>query len=178
MPNPVSGAAIGAVIDYLVDALTNGITTQSGTVIPPLTDVDKFVAVGDGLPDQRTQSWFVIGRSGFDDGSAASATEAHTTLGALRIDELWDLDWFAACYREGPAQKPARDAVIALYDAFVRLLQADLTLGGLTHTGGYVEITRLELDQTLDDSEGGAAGNYRKAQISGQLTIKNNYYPS
>lgn len=173
----MAGTALGAAIDYLVSALQNGVTTPKGTVIPPLSATDATVVVGDDIPAQDSQSWFVIGRQGLQVGLAAEVTAAHVTLGALRIDETWTIDWFAACYRPGPDQKPARDAVKALYDAFVLLLQADLSLGGAIGDG-YAEITRLLYDQTQDTADGGASGATRKALIGGSLTFTNRYVPS
>ena len=160
------GTSIGAVIDYLVTGL-----------VAPLKVIDATVQVADNEPGLNSQSLVVIGRSGPDAGDAGSVANEYLELGSALLEETWTLDGYVDCFRPGPAQKPARDAALALYDGVLHFLQADLTLGGNLHRGRYASLTTVTLTQTQDADDTGDSGALRRAVVSFTLRIPNTYTP-
>ena len=79
--------------------------------------------------------------------------------------------------RQGPAQKPARDAAIALFDATAHLIAADVTLGNLLRKGRRAEIARMQLVQTRDSNDTGDSGAMRLALIVFDIHVMNTYIP-
>ena len=160
------GTVIGAVIDYLVAGLP-----------APLSAIAADVVVADNEPGLTSESLIVIGRAAPDSGTAAGGQDDYRILGARRLSEDWTLDGYIHCLRDGPAQKPARDAAIGLYDGLISFLQSDLTLGGLLTFGRYARAGGVQLTQTQDDEDTGASGAQRMAMISFELVIPNTYIP-
>lgn len=161
------GTVIGAAIDYLVNGLPG-----------VLTPIDPIVYVADNEPAYQTQSLVVVGRQGPQSGVAANGADEYRELGAARLDEAWSLDLYIQCFRPGPAQKPARDAVLALYDGLIKFLHSDPTLDGIVLMGRYAQVGRTQLTQTQDDADTGTSGDLRMAQISLEIAIPNTYIPS
>lgn len=159
------GTSIGAVIDYLVAGLP-----------APLAAIDPLVRVVDNQPNADSDSWVNVGRSADDHGAAGDPENVYTELGAGRIEETYTLPGYVQVYRPGPAQKPARDAAIALIDGIVRFVHADPTLGGILTRGRVGIMSRLSLTQTEDDDDTGG-GDLRLALIGFELTIRNTYIP-
>lgn len=159
------GTAIGAVIDYCVTGLPAA-----------LKPIDDQVLVFDNWPTDKSHSWVVIGHQGYESGEAADADAAWYDIGAQRIEETFTVPCFIDVFRDGPAQKPARDAAIALYDGVVKFLAADPTLGGALLRGRVAIASHLQLRQT-EDSDDTGSGGLRRALLSFHLACKNAYVP-
>lgn len=170
------GTAIGAVIDYFVAGLGKGVTTPSGVVVPPLSSIDPKVLVFDNWATDRSNSRVVIGHQSYDSGEAGDSESAWYDIGAQRIEESFTIPCFIDVVRDGPAQKPARDAATALYDGVVHLIAADVTLAGILQRGRVGLASHLRFRQTQDSDDTGSGG-LRRAYIGFQLVCKNAYIP-
>ena len=160
------GSALPAVIDYLVTGLP-----------APLTAIDPSVVVADNEPGLESDSLVVIGRSGPTAGDASSAQNQFGALGGLRFEEDWTLEGYIDCTRPGPSQKPARDAVFALYDGLLKFLNSDPTLGGNLLHGRFATLSGVQYRQTQDDDDTGASGALRRATVSFTVNVPNSYLP-
>lgn len=162
------GTSIGQGIDYLL-----------ATLPPLLLAVDSTSVVVDNFPTVSSQSMVFIGRQGPDDGQAASETRQFLVLGAGRVEE----DYLIPCYievtRPGPEQKPARDAALALFDAFAHLMvsEAGMTFGGVLQQGRIAQVRSVSLVQTRDGEDAGQSGTLRMAWVTFEIHVLNHYIP-
>lgn len=174
------GASFAQVIDYLVGGYTAGATVTVGpgsTVnVPPLSAIDGTVVVSDNEPVLTAQSQVVIGRTSPSSGAAGTVDWSYQELGAGRIEEQYTIPGYVAVWRPGPAQKPARDAMVALIDGVVALVHTDPTLGGILQRGRYAHVSRVQFNQTQDD-EDTAGGGYLYACADFEITVQNSYIP-
>jgi hypothetical protein len=166
------GVSIGQAIDYLC----TGSSTAGSTLLAALTAVDSTVVLADNEPMAASQSMVFIGRADPGNAEAATGTRQYMVLGAGRSEESYIIPCFISVSRPGPAQKPARDAAIALFDAVAHFVQADLTLGGVLLQGRYAQISQVTLTQTLDENDTGG-GAYRAAWVSFDIHCTNHYIP-
>ena len=160
------GTSVGGAIDYIVANLA-----------APITAVDPTAVVVDNDPTVTSQSLVVIGRSSAEDASAGAGSQTIVVLGANERQENYVIPCFVSVYRQGPAQKPARDAAIALFDAVGHLIAADPTLGGLLKKGRIALIESMQLVQTRDSNDTGDAGAMRLAFILFGINCTNTYTP-
>jgi len=167
------GTSIGGVIDYLISG-TNPATGT--TLLADLKAIDPFTVLADNEPGSESQSLVVIGRQQFDGGTAQSGTDAYVVMGATRITEDYALDCYIQVYRDGPAQKIARDAAIALFDAVVHWVHADPTMNLLLEKGRIALVSNMTLLQT-QNSDDAAGGDLRTAEIDFSLHVQNHYVP-
>ena len=160
------GTSVGAAIDYIVATLT-----------PAVIAVDPAAIVVDNDPMFSSQSIVVIGRTDPENAMAGDGSQMIINLGALERQEDYVIPCFISVYRQGPAQKPARDAAIALFDATAHMIAADVTLGNLLRKGRRAEIARMQLVQTRDSNDTGDAGAMRLAIIVFDIHVTNTYVP-
>ena len=160
------GTSVGGAIDYLVAALP-----------ALLTAVDSSAVVADNEPLVTSHSLVVIGRTEPENAGAADGSQMVVNLGAGRREESYVVPCFISVYRNGPAQKPARDAAIALFDVVAHLVAADPTLGGLLQLGRAAYMDRMQLVQTRDAGDTGDAGSMRLALIIFDIHVSNTYIP-
>lgn len=160
------GTSIGAAIDYLVAGLP-----------ARLALIEPMVIVADNWPDKESRSFVVIGHTSPDSGAAADGEDQYLELGALRVEESYSIACYVDVIRNGPAQKPARDAAIALFDGVVAFVHADMTLGGLITRGRFAMASKVQLSQTQDVTDTGEAGLLRRAVISFEIAVHNSYIP-
>ena len=158
------GSSIPAVIDYLITGLA-----------APLAAIEPTTVLADGMPLTASETMVVVGRTSPESGNGTIGEDAYVELGAQRIQETYTLPIYVDVFREGPAQKPARDAAFGLYDAVVKFVAADPTLGELLTQGRIAQAARLSLHQTQDDQDT-AGGGYMRAQIQFELQIQNTYF--
>lgn len=160
------GTSLGGAIDYLVAALPT-----------LLTAVDSTALVVDNYPTKTSQAMVIIGRGDPDSAMAADGSQMVVNLGAGRREESYNVPCFISVYRNGPTQKPARDAAIALFDVVAHLVAADPTLGGLLQLGRAAYMDRMQLVQTRDAEDAGGAGAMRLAMIAFDIHVSNTYVP-
>ena len=160
------GTSIGGAIDYIVANLP-----------APVAAVDATAVVADNDPIVTSKSLVVIGRNSPEDGTAADGSQMIVVLGANERQEGYTIPCFVSVYRPGPAQKPARDAAIALFDVVGHLIAADVTLGGLLQQGRRAEIQKMQLVQTRDSNDTGDSGAMRLALITFDINCTNTYAP-
>lgn len=166
------GVSIGQAIDYLC----TGTNTSGTTLLAALTVVDSTVVLADNEPMSSSQSMVFVGRADPGNAEAGSGTRQYMVLGAGRAEEAYTIPCFISVMRPGPAQKPARDAALALFDAFAHFIQADLTLGGVLLQGRYAQLSQVTLTQTLDENDTGG-GAFRTAFMTFDLHCTNHYIP-
>ena len=128
------GTSVGAAIDYIVATLT-----------PAVIAIDATAVVVDNDPTFSSTSMVVIGRTEPENAMAADGSQMIINLGAQERQEDYNIPCFISVYRQGPAQKPARDAAIALFDATAHLIAADVTLGGLLRKGAGLRLRGCSL---------------------------------
>jgi hypothetical protein len=166
------GVSIGAAIDYLMTG-----TPAGGTALADaLTAVDPVALLSDNDPTMSSQSMVFIGRTDPENASTATGTRQFIVLGAQRSEEDYIIPCYISVTRPGPAQKPARDAALALFDAVAHFVQADLTLGGVLTNGRSANIADLTLTQTRDDTDT-AGGALRIAWVMFGIQCRNLYTP-
>ena len=160
------GTSIGAAIDYLVAAL------------PALVVVaDSTAVVADNYPTVSSQSMVFIGRSDPENAIGGDGSQMIVALGAGRREEDYIIPCFVSVYRTGPAQKPSRDAALAIFDVVARLVATDMTFGGLLQMGRRAAIQSFQLVQTRDSEDTGASGSMRLALVVFNIRILNSYTP-
>ena len=160
------GTSIGGAIDYLVAQLPALISA-----------VDSTAVVADNEPSVTAQSMVVIGRTDPENATAAAGSQIIASLGALRREESYVIPCFVTVYRQGPSQKTARDAAIALFDVVAHLIATDPTLGGLLLMGRKALIDSMQLIQTRDSEDTGASGAMRLALVLFNIQVTNTYIP-
>lgn len=160
------GTSMGAAIDYLVSTLPTLITA-----------VDSSAVVVDNDPSVSSQSMVVIGRTEPENALAADGSQLIVALGAGRREEEYLIPCFVSVYRQGPAQKPARDAALALFDVVAHLVAVDPTLGGVLLQGRSAYIDKAQLVQTRDSADTGESGALRLALVAFDIHCKNHYIP-
>lgn len=175
------GTAYGQAIDYLFSGtVTVATSTLFGqTMKTQLTAVDPNIVLSDNFysPSEwlNSDSVVAIGRNSLDV-ATAQTTRVFLTLGALRIEETFDIPILIMTRGPGPEQKPIRDKALGLFDAVAHFLQQDLTLGGVLLNGRNAVISDYQITQTEteDDSGGGAM---QTVEIAVTLQCKNHYIP-
>jgi len=165
------GVSIGAAIDYLMTGSNPG-----GTLGAALTAVDATALLSDNDPTLTSQSMVYIGRTDPDNANAATGSRQFIVLGAGRSQEDYIIPCFISVNRPGPAQKPARDAALALFDVIAHFVQLDLTLGGVLTQGRFANISELTLTQTRDDADT-AGGAMQVAWVMFGIHCTNHYIP-
>jgi hypothetical protein len=158
------GTSIGAAIDYVVSALQ-----------PAVLAIDSNALVVDNYPTYTSKTMVFIGRTSPNDANAVSGAQQIVTVGANRQEEQYVIPCYISVYRPGPAQKPARDAALAMFDAVAHLIATDRTLGGVLLMGRYAQIENFVLEQTIDAEDAGESGTLRTAWISFNINAKNHY---
>lgn len=174
------GISYGQVIDYLVTSLTSGVAvtvTPGNTVtVAPLTSIEATAVVSDNAPVTSSETQVIIGRTSPASGAAGDVDWAYQELGAGRIEESYVIPGYVAVWRPGPAQKPARDAMVSLVDGVVGLVHTDPTFGGILQRGRYAIVSKVAFHQTQDD-EDTAGGGYMYACADFEITVQNSYIP-
>ena len=160
------GTSVGGAIDYLIAKLP-----------ALLTAVDSTAIVVDNEPFVTSQSLVVIGRTEPENALAADGAQMVVQLGAGRREENYVIPCFVSVYRPGPAQKPARDAAITLFDTVAHLVASDPSLGGLLQMGRAAFIDRMQLVQTRDAGDTGESGAMRLGLIIFDIHVSNSYIP-
>lgn len=169
----MDGVSFGAVIDYLVTGLPAVVEPVVFATDPPADGIE----VADNWPVTQTDTYVIVGREAAETADAATGTHGYYALGAQRVEEVYTVPCFVEATRWGPAQKPARDAVIGVFDAIVAFVHADPTLGGLIGGGRIAEIQSVQLHQTQDAADAGDSGDLRRAVIVFEFAVKNVYTP-
>lgn len=160
------GTSIGGAIDYFVAQLPALVAA-----------VDSTAVVVDNDPSVSSQSMVIIGRTEPENALAADGSQLIVSLGALEREETYLIPCFISVYRQGPTQKPARDAAIALFDVVAHLVAADTTLGGLLRKGRRASVDRMQLVQTRDSGDTGDSGSMRLAMVIFDIQVMNTYIP-
>lgn len=156
-------SAIGPVFDYLL--------TNIATVV---TAVDPSASVIDGWANVLPDDYVVIGRGNDSDQEAASSIDQYILLGGQMLDEEFTIPIWIDCFRGGDDQSAARDAALAYFNAIVKFINSDLTLGGALKFGRYASLDTVHMDgPVLEDAEAG-----RRCQISFTLRCRNQYDPN
>lgn len=161
------GTSLGAAIDYLT----------SPALLAALQAVDPTVLLVDNYPTQASQSMVYIGRTDPDNAQANNGSQTPLTLGMNSRDEQYAIPCYISTIRPGPAQKPARDAAIALLDVVAHFIATDPTLGGVLKAGRYAWISTINLVQTRDPDDAGEAGAQRTAWLTFDVLAHNHYQP-
>lgn len=165
------GSSIGPAFNWLL----TGIPTGATTLAQALAAVDVQAQVFDGWPtDQSCPSQFVIGRQGPQGTAATAGIDALTILGAGRVDEDYEIPCYIQCFVGGTDQGAARNAALALWDAWVHWLSLDQgrTFGGALQAG-WAEVTNIVIDATPHENL--ESGRFCVIQFS--IRCKNKYYP-
>jgi hypothetical protein len=168
------GTSIGASIDYLCYGTNPNTRT---TLAADLTAVDPTAILVDAYPLQQSQSMVFIGRTDPANAQAPNGSQQPITLGLGTRDEEYSIPCFISVVRHGPAQKPARDAAIALLDVLNHWLAADATLGGALKGGRIAYLSTVSLVQTRDTEDTGDAGSLRTAWVTFDILARNHYTP-
>lgn len=166
------GTSYGAAIDYLITGI-NPVASQ--TLLTALLAVDLTVVLADTLPTANQQSLVVIGRPDFDQTNSIDGNSSYQVMGKQKIEEEYDLHGYIECYRDGPAVKTVRDAVLALYDAVVHFIWQDPTFNNTFADGriGYVSVTSLSITGGTTTTP----GDQRMGLLNFAIHIKNPYVP-
>jgi hypothetical protein len=168
------GTSIGQAIDYFC----YGVNPKTGTTLAAdLVAVDSTAVLVDAYPLQQSQSMVFIGRTDPANAQAPNGAQQPVTLGLGTRDEEYSIPCFISVVRQGPAQKPARDAAIALLDVVNRWLAADPTLGGALKGGRIAYLSTVSLVQTRDTEDTGEAGSIRLAWLTFDILARNHYTP-
>lgn len=174
------GISYGRVLTYLVSGLTSGVTVTiapgSTVTVPPLTSIDASTVVSDNAPVTTSETQVIIGRTSPESGAAGDVDWEYRELGQGRIHENYVIPGYVAVWRPGPAQEPARDAMVSLVDGLVTLVHTDPTFGGILTWGGYAIVSKVAFHQTQDD-EDTAGGGYMYACADFEITVQNSYIP-
>lgn len=167
------GTSFAQVMDYLY----SGVNTFAGntTLLQVLTAVDPMVALSDTLTVTDTPSQVTVGRPDYDQEQASDGTAEYQVMGQQKLTEDYRIQCYIECYRDGPAVKPARDAVIALYDAFVHWVWQDPTFGGALKDGRTGNISGFSLNVMGGTTD--SNGDQRVAVLSFFIAAKNHYIP-
>lgn len=168
------GTSIGKAIDYFVSG-TNAATGT--TLLQDLQAVDPTALLVDAYPTQQSQSMVFIGRTDPENAQAPNGSQQPVTLGLGTRDEEYSIPCYISVSRPGPAQKPARDAAIALLDVVNHWLAADVKLGGVLNGGRNATLSTVSLVQTRDTEDAGEAGSLRLAWITFDILARNHYTP-
>lgn len=161
----MAGTTIGGAIDYLLAGLE-----------PVLRPLAADLSLADGMATQSSNTLVTIGRNGPASGMATDmGTTAWAELGQARVQEEYLLHNFIQVYRG--TQRIARQDCIALYNATVKFLHDDPSLGGLITRGRAALVTQFQLEQTADDRDTGG-GVLRLACIDFALHVTNAYVPA
>ena len=166
------GTSVGPVFTYLLTG-TNVVT--SNTLPAALAAVDSAAQVFDAwVTDRSCSSQFVIGRTDPTNGTeSAGGTDALITLGAGRVDEVFEIPCFIQKFVGGDNQAEARNAAVILWDTFVHWLCADKTLGGVLSQGGSAEISQVRWDGTPEEN----AKDGRFCVVTFTIRCRNKYIP-
>lgn len=168
------GTSIGRAIDYFV----SGVNAKTGTTLAAdLTVVDPAALLVDAYPSQQSQSMVFIGRTDPENAQAPNGSQQPVTLGLGTRDEEYSIPCYISVSRQGPEQKPARDAAIALLDVVNHWLAADPTLGGVLTNGRIAYLSTVNLVQTRDEEDTGQAGSLRLAWLTFDILARNHYIP-
>lgn len=156
------GSAIGPAFTYL----TTNLPAQ-------LQAVDSSVAVVDCWANDLPDDVFVIGRAADTDAESALGTHALTLIGGELVDEEFVIPCIIDCFRGGDDQSEARNAALAYFDAFVKFLASDRTLGGVLLNGRYARLDAIRIDgSALADAPAG-----RRCVIQFSIRCQNQYSP-
>jgi hypothetical protein len=161
------GTATGAAIDYLVAQLPAVLTAIDPTVVV----IDAWATSG---TESQSQVW--VGKDAQMNAEGALGSRLFLEIGAGKVTESVDIPCFIYCRRPGPAQKPARDASLAIFDAVVLLVMSDMTLGGVILGGRIAQVHDLKLSQT-SSSKDTAGGATAIAGVEFTLHFENHYKP-
>lgn len=175
------GTAYGQSIDYLfagtvqpVGSPLHGQTlqTQLAAVDPNVVFTDNLYTPGEYV---NADSVVAIGRNSLDV-ATAQTSRVYLAVGAMQIEEQFELPILILTRGTGPEQKPIRDRAVALFDAVAHFVQQDLTLGGVLLGGRYATIVDYLITQTeTGDDQGGGA--MQTVEIGITLQCKNYYTP-
>jgi hypothetical protein len=168
------GTSIGQAIDYFVSG-TNPVTGT--TLAADLTAVDPTALLVDAYPTKQSQSMVFIGRTDPENAQAPNGSQTPVTLGMNTRDEEYSIPCYISTTRQGPAQKPARDAALALLDVVAHWLAADPSLNGALKGGRYAYLSTINLVQTRDVEDTGSAGSLRLAWLTFDILARNHYTP-
>jgi hypothetical protein len=157
----VSTSAIGPVFDYLMANLQGVVTAVSPAAV-----------VQDGWPATIGNDMVLVGRSGPDASDASSGTHVYQELGALRVEEAFEIPCFIDCFVGGTDQGEARAKALAIFNAIVTFLRTDLTFGGALNNGRFGQMTNIRMDHTRDPAE---AADGRRCLIFFTLSCRNLY---
>ena len=115
-------SSVPQVIDYLYSAIKTAVGARADTVVadgyPGTAELPDIVAIGGTTTP------------------VADSEQTAVSLGAKRIEELWELTITISSWRGGSSNDPAngekqaRDAAFSLYDLVIGAIAADLSLGG------------------------------------------------
>lgn len=156
------GSAIGPAFDYLLAGLPAA-----------LEAVDSSVEVAEAWSTAEVDDMVVIGRAADQDQEAAAGTYALTLLGEELVDEEFVIPILIDCFRGGDDQAAARSAALAYFDAFVKFIATDRTLGGALQNGRYARLDAITIDgPVLAEALAG-----RRCQIKTALRCQNQYSP-
>jgi hypothetical protein len=160
------GTSVGAAIDYVV-----------AQVASPCQLVDPTAMIIDSWPvnAQVTNSMVWIGRTSADDATTADGTQQSVALGMNSSDEDYSIPCFIQCARPGPAQKPSRDAAVALFDAVNGVIAHDRTLAGVLKNRNGALVDNVRIIQTRNTTDTGHAGSMRVTTITFDIHCRNQY---
>lgn len=140
------GTSIGAATDWLVVNFTSAVAA-----------VDSSAVVGDAVPSLSAPSMVVVGRTLPTDVQGVFGTQQPMVLGLGKNEEDYSIPCFAIADRAGTAQKPSRDAAIALFDACAHAVAQDRELGGALLEGRYAWIDNVRISQMQGPGKDGGA---------------------
>lgn len=156
------GSAIGPAFTYLLAGVPAVIAA-----------IDPAAAVVDGWTNVLPDDFMVIGRGSDADQTQASGMDAYVLLGGAMLDEEFTIPCYIDCFRGGDNQAEARNAALAYFNAFVKFLATDLTLGGALGNGRYARMDAIHIDgPVLEDAADG-----RRCVISFTVRCQNQYDP-
>jgi hypothetical protein len=165
------GSSIGPAFNYLLTGTApNGGTTLAAALVA----VDPEAQLFDGwVTDRQCHSQFVIGRSGpANETSAMAGADALVTLGASRVDEDYEIPGYIQTFVGGTDQAEARNAALALWDAWIHWLSLDRTLGGALGTM-WAEVGHIQIEATPEEN----VENGRFCLMTFSIHCKNKYIP-
>jgi hypothetical protein len=152
-----AATSVGAAIDYLV-TMAKGLDETANAV------------VSDGFTAQDGSAFVLVGVD--EDTPDSTGAVEWAGVGGKPLDEAYEIPVAIHCATGDPVAKTARDAAIAIFDAFLTALLEDVSLGGALHSGSAM-VADVRLRQTntpADAGEGRVAAIYFNVRCTNRMT--------
>ena len=156
-----------------IPAATDHLLTLANQVA---TTIGSGLVVADGWPSTYSEYMFGVGGDAplTTDGEESVGAASFIGLGAHTVEEKYAIPCWIYRHVGGAKQKTARDAVFAVWAAFIPLLRADLNLGGALNPPGGIGagVTDFRLVGPASQEE---ASKGRFSLLTFSITCSNRY---